>query len=153
MSEISTNGNGPGEVAIQFQLDDEQYAALVDTVAGEKVMGLALWEESVTDQVGDKPSPDGRVLFDLDLYLENSSLLALYGTSVFPDPDSNPLRGWQQTGKILQSLINAGIWLDEIAATDEEELVLILSRNQVPQLYLNVGGWSVERWESLPGEQ
>ena len=153
MSETSVNGNGPGEDALQFQLDDEQYAALVDTVAGERVMGLALWEESITDQGGAKPNAAARVLFDLDLYLENNSLLALYGTSVFPDPESDPLRGWQHTGKILQSLINKGIWLDEIAATDEDDLVLILSRNHEPQLYLNVSGWSVEEWETLPGEQ
>ena len=153
MSETSVNGNGPGEDALQFQLDDEQYAALVDTVAGERVMGLALWEESITDQGGAKPTAAARVLFDLDLYLENNSLLALYGTSVFPDPESDPLRGWQHTGKILQSLINKGIWLDEIAATDEDDLVLILSRNHEPQLYLNVSGWSVEEWETLPGDQ
>ena len=116
-------------------------------------MGLALWEESITDQEGAKPTAAARVLFDLDLYLENNSLLALYGTSVFPDPESDPLRGWQHTGKILQSLINKGIWLDEIAATDEDDLVLILSRNHEPQLYLNVSGWSVEEWETLPGEQ
>ena len=73
--------------------------------------------------------------------------------SVFPDLDSNPLRGWQQTGTILQTLIAQGIWLDEIAATEEDELVLILSRHHKPQLYMNVSGWSIEEWETLPGEQ
>ena len=169
MSERSINENGLGDGALHVQLDDEQYAALVDTAAGEKVIGLALWEESITDQFdsrrpqgsgrfsaikeGGKPTPAARVLFDLELYLENNLLLTLYGTSFFPDPESDPLRGWQWAGKILQSLINEGIWLDEIAATEEDELVLILSRNHTPQMYLNVSGWSVEEWETLPGEQ
>lgn len=153
MTEFSANGNGPGEAAIHYLLDDEQYEALVDSVAGERVMGLALWEESISDEGGGRPSPERRVLFDLDLYLENNQLLALYGTSFFPDPESDPLRGWQQTGRIVQALINEGIWLDEIAATEENELVLILSRKHVPVLYLNVSGWTVEEWESLPGEQ
>ncbi len=169
MSETSINENGLGDGALHVQLDDEQYAALVDTVAGEKVMGLALWEESITDQLdsripqgsgllsaineGEKPTPTARVLFDLELYLENNLLLTLYGTSFFADPESDPLRGWQWAGKILQSLINEGIWVDEIAATEEDELVLILSRNHTPQMYLNVSGWSVEEWDALPGEQ
>ena len=117
------------------------------------MIGLALWEESITDQDGEKPTPTARVLFDLDLYLENNLLLTLYGTSLFPDPESDPLRGWQGAGKILQTLINEGLWLDEIAATDEDELVLILSRDHTPKMYLNVSGWSVEEWETLPGEQ
>ena len=153
MTDIPNNGSGPGEAALHYRLDDEQYEVLVDTVAGERVMGLALWEESISDENGERPSPELRVLFDLDLYLENNLLLALYGTSFFRDPESDPLHGWQQTGKIVQALISDGIWLDEIAATEEDELVLILSRKHIPQLYLNVSGWTVEEWETLPGEQ
>ena len=153
MNDISTNGSGPGEAPLFYRLDSEQYEVLVDTVAGERVMSLALWEESVSDEGGVRPPPDERVLFDLDLYLENKMLLALYGTAIYSDPESSPLRGWQQAGRIVQALISNGIWLDEIAATEEEELVLILSRNHVPQLYLNVSGWTVEEWETLPGEQ
>ena len=153
MNDFSANGWGPGEAPFHYRLDDEQYDELVDTVAGERVMGLALWEESVSDEGVGRPAAGQRVLFDLDLYLENRVLLALYGTALYRDPKSNPLRGWQQAGKIVQTLINEGIWLDEIAATEEDELVLILSRNHEPQLYLNVSGWTVEEWEDLPGEQ
>jgi len=153
MNDVLTNGNGPSEAQLRYHLDDEVYDELVDTVAGERVMGLALWEESVSDEGGERPTPNQRVLFDLDLYLENKTLLALYGTAIYSDPESSPLRGWQQAGKIVQTLINNGIWLDEIAATEEDELVLILSRNHVPLLYLNVSGWTVEEWETLPGGQ
>ncbi|MCY3708175.1 MAG: hypothetical protein OXG26_04705 [Caldilineaceae bacterium] len=153
MNDISMNGKGPGEAPLQYRLDDEQYEELVDNVAGERVMGLALWEESVSDEGGRRPSPELRELFDLDLYLECNLMLALFGTAIYTDPESSPLRGWQQAGKIMQTLINNGIWLDEIAATEEDELVLILSRNHEPRLYLNVSGWTVEAWETLPGEQ
>ena len=153
MIDFSTNGRGPDEALLQYRLDDENYEELVDNVAGERVLGLALWEESVSDEEGNRPTPELRELFDLDLYLENRLLLALYGTAMYTDPESDPLRGWQQAGKIVQAFINQGIWLDEIAATEEDELVLILSRNHVPQLYLNVSGWTVEAWENLPGEE
>ena len=153
MNDDSSNGSGPGEVQLCYRLNDELYDELVDTVVGERVTGLAMWEESVSDEGGERPAPGQRVLFDLDLYLENRLLLALYGTALYSDPESSPLRGWQRAGKIVQTLISSGIWLDEIAATEEDELVLILSRNHVPQLYLNVSGWTVEKWETLPGEQ
>ena len=153
MSETPANENGLAQPAIHLQLDDEQYAALIGTVAGEKVVGLALWEESITDEVTERPGPEMRAIFDLDLYLENNLLLTLYGTSIFPDPESEPLHGWQRAGKIVQSLVSAGIWLDDIAATEENDLVLVLCRDRSPQLYLIVSGWSVEKWEQLPGEQ
>lgn len=153
MSKTPANRNGLAQPTLHFQLDDEQYAALIETVAGEKVVGLALWEESITDEATDRPGPDTRALFDLDLYLENSLLLTLYGTGIFPDPESEPLRGWQRAGRIVQSLVSAGIWLDDIAATEENDLVLVLCRDRSPQLYLIVSGWSVEKWEQLPGEQ
>ena len=153
MSETSANENGLAQPTLHLQLDDEQYAALVETAAGERVVGLALWEESIADEATKRPQPETRSLFDLDLYLENSLLLTLYGTSVFPDPESEPLRGWQRAGRIMQSLVNEGIWLDDIAATEEDNLVLVLCRDRTPQLYLIVSGWSAEKWESLPGGQ
>lgn len=146
------NGNRPDELDFQQVLDDEQYELLVEAIGGERVVGLALWEESIGDEEGEKPSAQTRMLFDLDLYLENNLYLELYGAFLFPDPESDPLRGLQQTGTILRTLIEEGVWLDEIAGTDEDELVLILSRNHQPQLFLNVGGWSLEEWETLPGE-
>ncbi len=152
-SETSANENGLAQPSLHLQLDEEQYAALVETVAGEKVVGLALWEESIADEAAERPEPETRSLFDLDLYLENNLLLTLYGASAFPDPESEPLRGWQRAGKIMQSLVSEGIWLDDIAATEENNLVLVLCRDHTPQLYLIVSGWSAEKWESLPGGQ
>ena len=150
---ITTDTSGNRRDEIYSQLDDEQFKMLVETVEEEKIVGLVLWEESIADEEKEKPTLEARALFDLDLYLENNLFLELYGTFIFPDLNNDPLHGWQQTGKILQTLIANGVWLDEIAATEEDELILILSQNHKPQLYMNVGGWSIEEWETLPSEQ
>jgi hypothetical protein len=131
---------------------EELYNDLVDTVEGEKVAGLALWEESLADDEGAEVSPDERDVFDMDLYLENHRYLEIFAAYVFTDPEGDALRGLDQLGKMFSRLIERGLWLDEIAVTEDDELVLILSRNQQPQLYLNVGGWTVETWETLPEE-
>ncbi|MDE0198079.1 MAG: hypothetical protein OXK78_07785, partial [Caldilineaceae bacterium] len=103
MIDNSTDGKGPGDAPLHYRLDDDQFDELVETAAGERVTGLALWEESVSDEGGERPTPNQRVLFDLDLYLENKTLLALFGTAIYSDPESSPLRGWQQAGKIVQT--------------------------------------------------
>lgn len=131
---------------------DELYAELMENVAGEKVVGLALWEESLADGEDELPSPRARAVFDLDLYLENQLSLELYGTFLFSDPDADPLQGLERIGTMLSNLIEAGIWLDEIAVTEEDDLVLILSQHRKPRLYLNVGGWTLAEWESLPSD-
>lgn len=131
---------------------DELYTELVDTVEGYRVVGLALWEESLADGEDEEIDPDKRELFDFDLYLENQLYLEVYAAYIFQDPNSDALRGLDRIGTMFSKLIDEGLWLDEVAATEDNELVLILSRNHQPKLYLNVGGWSVEEWETLPDE-
>jgi hypothetical protein len=131
---------------------DELYTELVETVEGEKVVGLALWEESLADAEEEEVDADTRELFDFDLYLENKLYLEIYAAYIFQDPNSDALRGLDRIGKMFSGLIEEGLWLDEIAVTEENELVLILSRNRQPLLYLNVGGWAIEEWETLPDE-
>lgn len=143
------------DIDFDFQrtLTDELYEELSEVVVGEKIVGLALWEASLADdEEAGEPAPDERVIVDLDLYLENKFYLELYGTLVFPDPQSDPLQGLEQIGKMVSGLIEQGVWLDEIAATEEDELVLILYRERQPQLYLNVGGWTLSEWETLPSD-
>jgi hypothetical protein len=140
---------GPG---FHQQVTEELYNELVAQVEGEKVVGLALWEESLADAEDETVPPAMRDVFDFDLYLENNLYLEIYAAYIFNDPEGEPLRGLEQIGKIFSSLIEEGIWLDEIAVTEEDELVLILSRNHQPQLFLNVGGWTIEEWETLPEE-
>lgn len=146
------NGNDDEELDFHQEVTEELYQELVDSVEGQKVAGLALWEESLADEEGAEVAPDRRDVFDLDLYLDNHLYLEIYAAYIFSDPEGEALRGLDRIGKMFASLIDRGLWLDEIAVTEDNELVLILSRNQQPQLYLNVGGWSVEPWETLPEE-
>lgn len=132
---------------------DALYAELVESIEGQKVVGLAVWEESLADEEGEEIAPARRQIFDMDLYLENHLYMELYATYVFKDPEGDALRGLDRIGTICTKLIEDGTWLEEIAVTEDSELVLILSRNHRPQLYLNVGGWTMEEWETLPDEE
>jgi hypothetical protein len=141
-----------GQEGFHQFVTDELYNELLETVEGQKVVGLALWEESLADAEDEEVDPDARELFDFDLYLENQLYLEIYASYIFKDPNSDALRGLDQIGKMFSELIEEGLWLDEIAVTEDNELVLILSRSHQPLLYLNVGGWAIEEWETLPDE-
>lgn len=151
---MQTNGqvveSEENELGMFTRLTDELYEQLEEEVLGQKVAGLALWEESLADDEEDLPESDERQVFDLDLYLENNLFFELYGVLLFTDQDTEPLQGLDHIGTIVAELTDKGIWLDEIAATDEDELVLILSQNHEPRLYLSVGGWTLEEWDTLP---
>jgi hypothetical protein len=150
------NGTEPSsddqDLGFHQTITEELYTELVEQVEGEKVVGLALWDESLADEEDVPVKPEEREVFDFDLYVENNLYLELYATYIFEDPEGDPLRGLDQIGKIFSSLIEEGVWLEEVATTTENELVLILSRNYQPKLYLNVGGWAIEEWETLPEE-
>ena len=135
------------------RLTDELYTELEAGVLGEKVVGLALWEESLADDEQNPPAADERLVFDLDLYLENNTYFELYGILLFSDLDGEPLQGLDRIGTIVAELTGKGVWLDDIAATEEDEMVLILSQNHEPKLYLSAGGWTLNEWESLPDNE
>jgi len=151
------NGMEPEDDGEGFEmstrLTDEIYEQLEEDVIGEKVVGLALWEESLADEEESVPEADERQVFDLDLYLENNVYFELYGVLFFTDQDGDPLQGLDQIGTIVAELTDKGVWLDEIAATDEDEMVLILSQNHEPKLYLSVGGWTLNEWDTLPDDE
>ncbi len=135
------------------RLTDEIFEQLEEEVIGEKVVGLALWEESLADEEENLPEADERQVFDLDLYLENNVYFELYGVLFFEDQDGDPLQGLDRIGTIVAELTDKGVWLDEIAATDEDEMVLVLSQNHEPKLYLSVGGWTLNEWDTLPDDE
>lgn len=87
---------------------------------------------------------------DIDLYLSDGVYFELYSTVCFPHLDSNPITQAESIDAALSHEIQAGVWLDEIAVDDENQLVLVLSRNHQPVLYLMVAGWTVDGWEELP---
>ncbi|MBX3053570.1 MAG: hypothetical protein KF753_18985 [Caldilineaceae bacterium] len=154
---MSDNGvvaeDGSEGFEMNTRLTDELYEALEEEVLGEKVVGLALWEESLADDEEAAPSADERQVFDLDLYLENNLYFELYGVIFFTDQDGDPLQGLDRIGTIVAELTDKGVWLDEAAATEEDELVLILSQDHEPKLYLSVGGWTLNEWDTLPDDE
>ncbi|HRJ40680.1 MAG: hypothetical protein KJZ86_18775 [Caldilineaceae bacterium] len=154
---MNANGMPPEDDGEDFEMNtrltDELYEEMEDNVIGEKVVGLALWEESLADDEENRPEADERQVFDLDLYLENNLYFELYGVLFFTDQDGDPLQGLDRIGTIVAELTDKGVWLDDIAATEEDEMVLILSQNHEPKLYLSVGGWTLNEWETLPDEE
>jgi len=152
MNGVEPEDDGEG-FEMNSRLTDELYEQLEDEVLGEKVVGLALWEESLADDEENPTEADERQVFDLDLYLENNVYLELYGAIFFADLDGEPLQGLDRIGTMVAELTEKGVWLDEVAATEEDELVLILSQNHEPKLYLSVGGWTLNEWDTLPDDE
>jgi hypothetical protein len=147
----STESYADVEFDFYTVVDDELYEALIDEVGGEKIAGIALWEESMADSSDETPpAAEDRILVDLDLYLDNQVSLELYGVAAFTDPDGDPLQGLHHIGQTLADLVDGGLWLEEIAVDEDDELVLVLARNHRPMLLLSVGGWSLGEWDELP---
>lgn len=123
----------------------------LSVLTGQRVAHVVVWEESLADAIEHvEVDMDEQATFDLDLYLTDGVYFELYGVVCYQDPSADPLVGWDETGRILLSLVNRGIWLDEIAVDDEDQLVLILSHQRQPALYMVVGGWLLEEWDELP---
>lgn len=140
------------DLPLMTTVDDEQYDELCD-LAGQRVAHVALWEDSLADALAESESdPAAQVTFDLDLYLEEGVYFELYGVQLYPDPDAEPLQGLDATQHRLLSLVDQGLWLDEVAVGEEDELVLVLGHAQEPVLYLAAGAWLLEEWEELPGD-
>ena len=145
------NNEAQDELGLHHELTDELFQELVEEVAGQRVVSVALWEESLADEAEEGPiPPEERTVFDLDLYLENHRYLELYGVQAYRSPEADPLQGLEGLGRIMADLVEKGLWLEEVATDQEERLVLVLTHRHEPQLYLNVAGWVLEEWESLP---
>ena len=144
---MSTNHNG---VTLYTAVDDEMYDELSELI-GQKVVYINFWEDSLADAlVETEADPATQNSFDLDVYLEDGIYFELYGTSFFPDVDSEPLEGIDQVNQHMNELGKQGTWLTEIAVDENDELILVLSDQAQQKLYLAVGGWLLEEWDELP---
>lgn len=154
------------DVDLFTEVDDELFDALTD-LTGQRVVHIAIWDDSLADELADlddEDAPDSidrsgvdsdddgssQEVFDLDLYLADGIYFELYGTLCFPDLDADPLRGVDVVNKHLASLVNQGIWFDEVAVDEEDQLVLVIAQSRQPILYFVVGGWLIEEWDELP---
>jgi hypothetical protein len=140
-------------------VDDDQYEELSE-LNGQPVVYAAVWEEGLAEAMAATPrgganadddAQEGdETAADIDLYLRDGVYFELYGTLCYTDLDAPPLTGLTQIEERLQSLVKAGLTLEEIAVDEEDGLVLILAQKHKPALYLQVGAWLLDEWEELP---
>ncbi len=139
------------DINLLTTVDDDQYEELAQ-LAGQRIVHVAVWDESLADALAEAAAePEQQEAFDLDLYLEDGVYFELYGVFCLEDIDASPLRGQEAFARRLLSLVNQGVWLEEVAVDDEDGLVLVLGRDRTPQLYLVVAAFLLEEWEELPG--
>jgi hypothetical protein len=137
-------------LSLYTTVDDELYEE-VTALAGQKIVHVEIWEDSLADALSaTAATPDAQINFDLDLYLEDGIYFELYGTLCYPTPDSDPLQGLEVVNERLTSLLKTGLWLNEVAVSEQDALVLVLGRKPTAHLYLVVGGWLLEEWDELP---
>jgi hypothetical protein len=137
-------------------LDDEVYTVLddaareeLDNLMGAKVVGLDVWEESLSDDEDETPpKPEDRVLFDTDLMFEDGVALELYAVAAYPDPDGDPVKGMDLITATLEKLADQQLQLMDYDQADEEGgLALAFGADDKVQLVLAAGAWLVSEWE------
>lgn len=137
-------------------LDDEVNTVLddatreeLDNLMGAKVVGLDVWEESLSDDEDEEPpTPEERVLFDADLMFEDGIALELYAAAAYPDPDGDPVKGMEQITAVLEKLADQQLQLMDFDQADEEGgLALAFGADDKVQLVLAAGAWLVSEWE------
>ena len=137
---------------LQFKLTDEIWEEMV-VLEGAPVSAIVVWDRSLVDETLDTPVTDQtRTFVDLDLYLANQTKLELYGASVARDEESDPVTGLENIGEMLAQHTRNGAFIDEIAAGEDEMLVLILNNGQKKSLLIGVSAWLEDVWETLPDE-
>jgi hypothetical protein len=133
-----------------IHLDDEQYTELIG-LEGQAVVHAAVWEDALADALADlSDAAHESAGVDIDLYLKDGVYFELYGTFCYPSLDEEPIVDHAALESHLAALIRAGLRLAEVAADEDEGLVLVLGQEQRPRLYIQVGAWLLNEWEELP---
>lgn len=135
---------------LHTELTDEAYEELAVS-EGAVVVGLAFWDSSLADEIADEaPTAEERVVIDLDLYLDDNTLLELYGASLFAADSQQPLVGLKALEDALVDLADSESELSEVAQTEDGALALVFAAGEEPRLIIAVGAWSVSEWDELP---
>ena len=137
---------------LQFKLTDDLWEEMV-LLEGVPITAIVVWDSSLVDEVLAQPVTDkNRVFVDLDIYLANQTKLELYGASVARSEDSDPIVGLDEIGETLARHTKSGAFIDEIAAGEDNFLVLVLNNEQQQPLLLAATAWLEDVWEELPEE-
>lgn len=146
-------GTRAADLTLHTQVTDDLFEELSELM-GARVVHVNVWPDLLADAlgraIGDSAS---RAEFDLDVYLEGSVYFELYGTLLFASLDTFPVQGYAGVKSALRSPIPHGIWLNEIAVDDQDQLVLVLGQQHRPLLYLVASGWALDEWEELPEDE
>jgi hypothetical protein len=141
--------NAQPAVDLYTTVDDELFDELSELI-DQQVVHVDVWEDSLADALAGEELVAPTTSVDLDLYLEDGVYFELYGVQCFPDPEREPLADPAAIRTHLVDLIRRSIRLEDVAVDEEEALVLVLGRDQRPQLYLVVAGWLIDEWDELP---
>jgi len=137
---------------LQFKLTDEIWEDMV-ALEGAPVTAIVVWDRSLVDESLAHPVTDkDRTFVDIDLYLANQSKLELYGASIATDENSDPIIGLDDIGETLAKHTQNGALIDEIAAGEDDMLVLLLTNEREASLLIAVSAWLEDVWETLPEE-
>ena len=137
---------------INFELTDELWEELIE-LEGAPIASLVVWDSSLVDDSLDDPVTDeNRIYVDFEIYLDDQILLELYGAAVLKDESSDALIGFDNIGRALSRLTGKGALIQEIAADQEERLVLILQNQNGEKLLTPITAWLLSSWDVLPEE-
>ncbi|MCB0204351.1 MAG: hypothetical protein KDH89_05960 [Anaerolineae bacterium] len=140
------------EDVLQMELTEEAYEELAAS-EGAAIAELAFWSASLADELEETPpTPEDRQVIDIDIYLDDNTLLELYGVSLFRSESAEPITGLEALEAALVDMAGAGGVLYEVAETDEGDLALVFAVEDELCLIMVVGAWSVSDWDELPTE-
>lgn len=135
---------------LHTELTDEAYEELAVS-EGAVVIGLAFWDSSLADEADEEPpAAESRTTIDLDLYLDDNTLLELYGASLFAAGSQDPLVGLAAIEAALVDLADSESELSEVAQTEDGALALVFGDEDQPKLIIAVYAWTVTEWDELP---
>jgi len=138
-----------GDDELYYSLDDDRRAELNEMV-GLKVLGIELWDESIADEEGEPPpAAEDRMFVDCDLYFDDNLALELYVTSVYPDPEGEPVVGVDAMFAAVGRLADDNLELVDYGEADEEEggLALAFGHGEDVEMVLVANAWMVSDWE------
>lgn len=138
---------------LNFTLSDEQWQDML-ALEGVSIASLIVWDESLVDDSLDEPVTDeNRMYVDFELYLENQTLLELYGAAILPDENSEALSGLETIASALSNLAEEGAEIDGVFSDQEDSLVLSLVSESGRRLLVHVSAWTESTWEALPDDE
>ena len=140
------------EDVLQMELTEEAFEELAAS-EGAAIAELAFWSSSLADELEEtQPTPEDRQVIDMDIYLDDNTLLELYGVSLFRAESADPITGLEALEAALIDLAGTDAVLYEVAETDEGDLALVFAVEEELKLIMVVGAWTVSDWDELPEE-